>query len=187
HTSTNLFPTPFISGWTTYIPYNQVIDDPNSAGYIANGQTGAGHPVSAGLATLLNNQLSGAPASQWEIWLIPSSNDGGWMPPRSTVDDNTVWQMTAGLQGKLPFQDWTWEAYGSHGQASDYSVGNGYVSLQRLETILDAADYGANWTSSGNQTAANNGFGVAKATCTSGFYGAIFEGTKPSQDCINAI
>ncbi|HEY5409390.1 MAG TPA: TonB-dependent receptor, partial [Caulobacteraceae bacterium] len=91
------------------------------------------------------------------------------------------------LQGKLPFQDWTWELYGSHGQAADYSQGNGYTSLQRFETVVSSPDYGANTTFVGNQGPPNNGFGVAHAHCTSGFYGAIFNGTKPSQDCINAI
>ncbi|HEY5412382.1 MAG TPA: TonB-dependent receptor [Caulobacteraceae bacterium] len=191
HTATNLFPTPFITGWTTNIPFNPLTDDPNSPGYQAPGTPGAlaakAHPVTAALATLLENQLFGVPASEWTVNLIPSANTGGWIPPRSTVDDNQVWQMTAGLQGKLPFQDWTWELYGSHGQASDYSIGNGYTSLQRFETVISSPDYGANTTFIGNQGAPNNGFGVAHAHCTSGFYGAIFQGTKPSQDCINAI
>ena len=188
HTATNLFPTPFINGWTTNITYNRATDDPASPGFIANGNSAAQHPVTAQLATLLNNQFfSPAPAPNWTLWLIPTANAGGWMPPRSTVDDNQVWQFTSGLQGKLPFQDWTWELYGTHGQASDYTRGNGYTSLVRFETVVNAPGYGANTNFSGNAQAPNNGFGVAHAHCTSGFYGAIFQGTKPSQDCINAI
>ena len=185
HTATNLFPTPFISGWTTNIAYNPVTDDPNSPGYIAPSASGANHPVSAQLATLLNSRAS--TSGPWTLWLIPTANQGGWMPPRSTVDDNQVWQFTSGLKGKLPFKDWTWELYGSHGQASDYTRGNGYTSLQRFETIVSSPDYGANQDFSGNKGSPNNGFGVAKVHCTSGFYGAIFQGTKPSQDCIDAI
>ena len=188
HTATNLFPTPFINGWTVNMPYNRLTDDPASAGYIAPGAAGAQHPVTAQLATLLNNQFfSPVPASFWTVWLIPTANQGGWMPPRSTIDDNQVWQFTAGLKGKVPFKDWTWELYGSHGQASDYTQGNGYTSLQRFQEVISAPDYGANSDFSGNQEAPNNGFGVAHAHCTSGFYGALFQGTAPSQDCINAI
>ncbi len=187
HTATNLFPTPFINGWGVNIPYNPVTDDPASAGYIGPGQPGAQHPVPAQLAFLLNNQLAGVPADHWTPWLIPTANSGGWMDPRSTVDDNTVWQFTAGLKGDLPYKDWTWELYGSHGQATNYSVGNGYASLQRFQEVLSSPGYGANRTFIGNQEAPNFGFGVAHSTCTSGFYGALFSGTKPSQDCLDAI
>ncbi|HEY5412955.1 MAG TPA: TonB-dependent receptor plug domain-containing protein, partial [Caulobacteraceae bacterium] len=96
HTATNLFPTPFITGWTTNIPYNPVTDDPSSPGFIPAGSASAGHPVTAALATLLNSRsfpLSpSGPTAPWTIWLIPTANSDGWMPPRSTVDDNTVWQ-----------------------------------------------------------------------------------------------
>ena len=195
HTATNLFSTPFIGGWSVTLPYNAVTDDPASAGYIAPGTAGAQHPVPGQLATLLNNQLfHPGPASTWTPWLIPSTNNNSWLKPRSTVDDNNVWQMTAGLQGKLPFQDWTWELYGSHGQASDYSIGNGYTSLERFRYLVSQPDYGRNATIQGNGNGttapgidAGGGFGAATVHCTSGFYGALFQGTAPSQDCINAI
>ena len=195
HTATNLFPTPFINGWTTNLNYNPVTDDPASPGFTPDGSAAAiaanAHPVTANLATLLNSRglpLSPAgPTGPWTLWLIPTANVGGWIAPRSTVDDNNVWQMTAGLKGKTPVKDWTWELYGSHGQASDYTQGNGYTSLVRFETIMSSPDYGANQDFFGNKQAPNNGFGVAHVHCTSGFYGAIFHGTKPTQDCIDAI
>ena len=191
HTATNLFPTPFITGWTTNLAYNPVTDDPNSAGYIGPNSPGAQHPVPADLATLLNSRsfpLSpSGPGAPWTLWLIPTANNGGWIPPRSTVDDNTVWQFTGGLKGSLPFNDFSWELYGSHGQASDYTQGNGYTSLQRFATVISSPDYGANQDFIGNQGPPNNGFGVAHAHCTSGFYDALYFGGKPSQDCIDAI
>ena len=188
HTATNLFSTPFIGGWSASFNYNPITDDPGSAGYIPDGAAGAQHPVPAQLATLLNNQLfhPGA-ASSWTSWLIPSTNNNSWMKPRSTVDDNAVWQMTAGLQGKAPITDWTWELYGSHGQADDYSQGNGYTSLQRFIAVVTSPDYGRNQTFVGNQIFGHGGFGVATAHCTSGFYDTLFHGAAPSQDCINAI
>ena len=205
HTATNLFSTPFIGGWSVTLPYNPVTDDPASAGYVGPNTPGTGHPVPESLALLLNNQLfHPGPASSWNPWLVPSTNNNSWIKPRSTVDDNNVWQMTAGLKGKLPFQDWTWELYGSHGQASDYSIGNGYTSLERFRYMLSLPGYGANSNVAGNgglvtvngvpvvaPTApgidAGGGFGAAAVHCTSGFYGALFNNTAPSQDCINAI
>jgi outer membrane receptor protein involved in Fe transport len=188
HTATNLFSTPFIGGWSANYAYNSVTDDPNSPGYIPSGHAGAQHPVPAQLATLLNHQLfSPFPASQWTSWLIPSTNGDSWMAPRSTVNDNTVWQVTAGLKGNAPIGDWTWDLYGSHGQASDYSQGNGYTSLQRFITVVTAPDYGRNQTFVGNTIFGHGSFGTASVHCTSGFYDTLFHGAKPSQDCINAI
>jgi iron complex outermembrane receptor protein len=218
HTATNLFSTPFINGWTTNIPYNPAIDDPNAPGFSA---ATAQHPVTAQLATLLNSRTfgstcantvaagnsfpqpalpagcaatgvpgpQGAAGTPWTVWLIPSTNDGPgrWVDPRSSVDDNTVWQFTAGLKGKAPISDWTWELYGSHGQAAVLNIGGGYASLQRFATIVSSKNYGANQDFYGNQGSPNNSFGVAHVHCTSGFYGAIFQGTRPSQDCLDAI
>ena len=191
HTSTILFPTPFITGWGVDVPYNPTTDSPiigsNPAlanpNFIAAGHAGAQHPVSTQLAELLNSRPNAL--APWELELIPTS--GQWLAPRSTIDDNNVYQMTAGLKGKLPFGDWTWDGYGSHGQASDYVLGQGYASLVRYQEMIQAADYGAGASITGNQKAPNYGFGAATGTCTSGFYSAIFQGGSPSSDCLNAI
>ena len=172
HTSTILFPTPFITGWGVDVPYDA-----------ATNGVASGHPVSAELAALLNSRPN--PNAPWELELIPAPN--GWMPPRSTEDDNTVWQITGGLKGKLPVRDITWELYGSHGEASDYTVGHGYASLARYQALISAPNYGAGAHLTGNQAPPNYGFGAATGTCTSGFYSAIFENGTPSQDCIDSI
>ena len=172
HTSTILFPTPFITGWAVDVPYDAATDG-----------VASGHPVPTQLAQLLNSRPN--PNAPWELELIPSADS--WMPSRSTVDDNNVYQLTAGLKGKLPVSDFTWELYGSHGQASDYTLGQGYASLSRYQAMIDAPNYGAGAALTGNQAPPNYGFGAATGTCTSGFYSAIFEGGTPSQDCINSI
>ena len=165
HTHTILFPSPFINGWAVNIP-----------------RDGA-HPVSAELATLLNSRPD--PTAPWQVEMIPDPS--GWMPPRSTDDDTNVWQVTAGLNGKVPGTDFTWDVYGTHGQASSYTVGLGYASLARTKAILDAPNYGAGATLTGNQGAPGFGFGSASVHCTSGFYDTIFNGGSPSQDCVDAI
>jgi outer membrane receptor protein involved in Fe transport len=172
HTSTVLFPTPFITGWGVVIPYDSGTNGVASL-----------HPVSAELATLLNSRAS--PNAPWELEIIPDPS--AWMPPRSTVDDNTEYQMTAGIKGKIPNADVSYELYGSHGRSTNYSLGNGYASLVRYQDLLTSPNYGQGVTLTGNQGPPNFGFGAASVHCTSGFYSAIFEGGTPSQDCINAI
>ena len=73
HTSTILFPTPFITGWGVQIPY-----------YFATNGVASAHPVSTQLAALSNSRPN--PNAPWQMELIPDPS--GWMPPRSTVDDN---------------------------------------------------------------------------------------------------
>lgn len=51
------------------VPYNPVTDDPASPGYIPPGQPGAGHPVPADLAKLLNARKDGANAPWTLTWL----------------------------------------------------------------------------------------------------------------------
>ncbi len=165
-THTILFPTPFITGWGVMVP-----------------RDGA-HAVPTELATLLDSRA--APSAPWELFLIPDPS--GWMPPRSDIVDNNVWQVQAGMKGVVPHTGgWTWDLYGTHGQATSYDLGLGYASLVRYEALLQAPNYGANATLTGNQVAPNFGFGSATIHCTSGFYSAIFSGGTPSQDCIDAI
>ena len=185
HTNTVLFSTPFITGWGVDIPYD-----------VATGGAAEGHPVPHELQVLLDSRTlvnlttntpePGGPNLPWELQVIPPATS--WFPPRSTVDDNQVYQFTAGLRGKVPYwQDWTWELYGSHGQANAYTQGNGYASLARYQALISEPNWGQNATITGNQVAPNFGFGAATVHCTSGFYDTIFHGGSPSQDCINAI
>ncbi len=173
-THTILFPTPFITGWGVNVPRD------------------AAHPVPTELATLLDSRSAfpGAAAgtgagNPWELFLIPDPS--GWMPPRSDDVDNTVWQVQLGLKGNVPHTPWTFDLYGTHGQASSYDLGLGYASLVRYEALIQAPNYGAGATLTGNQVAPNYGFGAASVHCTSGFYDTIFLGGTPSQDCIDAV
>ena len=172
HTSTILFSTPFITGWAVNIPYDA-----------ATNGVASQHPVSAELATLLNSRTN--PNAPWELQIIPAGTS--WFPPRSTVDDTTVWQVTAGLKGNVPHTQFTWDLYGSHGQSQDYAQSNGAASLERYVALLSSPQYGMNQSLSSNAGSPNNGFGVATDHCTSGFGPTIFAGGSPSADCINAI
>ncbi|MES2605913.1 MAG: TonB-dependent receptor [Pseudomonadota bacterium] len=96
------------------------------------------------------------------------------LPPRTIDNATNLFQITAGLRGSLPFNDWTWDAYVSSGQTRvdlDYI---GFMSTSRWQRIVQAPNFGrgANIT----------GAGSARATCTTGLVAKDL-----SQDCKNAI
>lgn len=205
-TRTLLFGTNAIFGWEGLVPYNPATDSPlnpalnyadpavvaaaiadptNAAfanpGFIATGVPGAGHPVPVELAALLNSRLD--PTGDWMPGWSPDSS----LPPRSTRNTNTVWQVEAGIDLQLR-GDWTGELYLSHGQSSAYNNAAGNLSLARYRDMIRQPDYGRNAALSGNATGQSPGFGAADVTCTSGFYDTFFHGDEPlSQDCFDAI
>lgn len=205
-TRTVLFGTSVIFGWETTLPYDPATDSPldpgldysdeavvaaaladptNPAyanpGFIATGQPGAGHPVPLHLAALLNSR-----PVQNADWLVGWNPDRS-LPPRSTVNTNTVWQLEAGVEFDLP-RDWTGEVYLAHGQSSTYNNAAGNLSLTRYRALTREPDYGRNAAISGNSGGASPGFGAADITCASGFYDTYFRGDAPlSQDCFDAV
>jgi len=97
----------------------------------------------------------------------------------------------AGLDGVLPFRDWTWEAYVSHGETNiDDNMKSGFASVQRYGNVLNAPSNGTNLNLGGYGAGYMNG-GIspslgASVTCTSGL--PVFTASfTPSQDCENAI
>jgi outer membrane receptor protein involved in Fe transport len=110
----------------------------------------------------------------------------GYLPfQRSSISDVTTYNMIAGLDGKIPGTDWTFELYGSHGSSDTNVLQTGFASLQRLEAIITQPNFGAGYTVTGNQGSPNYGFGASTATCTSGLN--FFNPSSISQDCLNAI
>ncbi len=190
-------------------PTNPLYANP---GFIPSGQPGAGHPVPVHLAALLNSRAPGVYCLQGSAGCgVPGSGTyatnipqlvgvptlgGDWMvgwnphnslPPRSTINTNTVWQLEAGLEFQLS-ADWTGEFYVSHGQSSTYNNAAGNLSLERYRLLTRQPDYGRNAVISGNSGGASPNFGAADITCTSGFYNTFFFGDAPlSQDCFDAI
>jgi iron complex outermembrane receptor protein len=185
HTDTVLSaPVSIITGWNALIPYDS-----------ATNGAASGHPVPTQLATLLNSRAN--PNAPWELYWVPSPN--GPLPPRGAEANNTVYQIVAGLDGKVRRTDWTWELYGSHSESQEYTIARGDYSLTRFQDMLLApgTTWGAGASITGNQTQPNGiggtmaspapGFGAATATCSSGFYNTIFNGAPLSKDCLAAI
>ena len=166
---TSVLASPAVQFWGAAIPHD------------------AAHPVPAELQTLLNSRNGGVngvnflgqpvgPSSPWALQLQMDNVTG----PRTTIDTNYTYNIVAGLKGKLGYKDWTWNAFGTHGQTSAFSnLVSGFASTRQWQQFLALPNYGANGTISG--------IAQQSAHCTSGFYGAIFQGSTPSQDCIDAI
>ncbi len=175
----------------------------------------ANHPVPAQLAQLLDSRSglgvdtnfpncthAGAfPIPPAGICLFPINpatepwalNQDTFAGRRSQIDTSDNFQVLAGLKGDVKGTDWTWEAFGSHGETSQtVDFNSGWVSKQKLQAVINAPNYGQGSTfvsqAGGGQNAsiATPGFG---GTCTSGLYNTIFSGGAilPSQDCIDLI
>jgi outer membrane receptor protein involved in Fe transport len=133
----------------------------------------------------------------WQLNWFP--NPDGPIPGRGILANNQLFSIEGGLQGKIPgnndfTKDWTWSAFGTHSESTEYTVASGQWSLVRMQTMLSQPGwaYGANIT--GNQKnpatglpSPSAGFGAGLATCQSGFYNALFNGGQLSQDCFNAL
>lgn len=93
--------------------------------------------------------------------------------------DNTtnVYQVMAGLQGKLPIKDWTWEAYYASG-ATDTISETPMPSLQRYQQLVAAPNFGRD----ANLPSSVFGYSLR---CTSGL--PVFSEFTPSQDCLTGI
>jgi iron complex outermembrane receptor protein len=211
-TETLLFGTNAIFGWETTVPYDPNVDSPLNPGldytnlavmqaalanptnpayanpnFIPTGAPGAQHPVPVELAALLNSRtffgLFPTPDADW----LPGWNPDSSLPPRSTINTNSVWQIEAGLDFEIS-TNWTGELYLSHGQSSTYNNAYGNLSLERYRALTRAPDWGRNAVLEGNADGASPGFGTNPVACTSGFYNTFFGGDQPlSQDCFDAI
>ncbi len=86
--------------------------------------------------------------------------------PRYQSYDYEVWQITAGLSGKLGLGDWTWDVYGSTSQAKFSNEQTGGASASALRNLLYSPTGGTEY-------------------CEGGFN--PFGNLTPSQDCIDYI
>lgn len=161
-----------------------------SGGFAASIPRDAEHPVPAELAALLDSRgpntysttefdpatgepiiLTGADAN----WRLSRTLD--FLPPRQMRNRSDVYQLMTGLKGALPFRDWTWEAYVSHGESKVDNDYIGFASLERYRAIVEAPNYGRGFSTTGTAQ--------TRIDCTSGL--PVFEQFEVSQDCIDSI
>jgi iron complex outermembrane recepter protein len=143
----------------------------------------------AALQTLLNsrtkmvkNPVTGvlepvsAAQDPWSLYQVLDYE--GPVRVENTTD---VWQALAGLKGKLPFKDWTWEAYVSRGNTHTQADYAGLPSLQRYQYLVGLPNFGKG-AAVKSPPGTPFGYGV---TCTTGL--PVFQQFTPSQDCLDSI
>src|SRR5690606_32368680 len=139
---------------------------------------------------LLNSRQQ--PARRWQPDWKPDDS----LPPRSTFNTNTVWQIEAGINFDIG-SNRDGEVYFSHGESSTYNIAMGNLSLERYRALLNSStvingletwDYARGADITGDEDSIRPFFGSADVTCASGFYDTFFGGDKPlSQDCFEAV
>lgn len=161
-------PAPITNGWGVLVPLLDAEGNRN----LQDGD------LSEEMWTLLNSREN--PNAPFQITTLMPEN-------RETSTDVMTYTLIAGVEGKLPFGDWTYEAFVNHGETQTDSIQTGIYSLSRLTTILQAPSFGKGFSTKGNAGAPNYGFGAASASCTSGLnFFDVPEGGF-SQDCLDAV
>ena len=210
-----------IGGWGGTVPHGNGIYAPSVVSLGADGLPNTGDPgedmttradyLPGGRFELNCGAVGGC--SKSEAWpkspelrrLLDSRTDPeapvdvGTATPWFGNQKNTVttlsYQLLGGLEGNLPFRDWTWEAYISSGVSTTQNELVGTTSTQRWRFVIDQPNYGTGLFQQGNQP--GDGFGAGFMECTSGFQflgsgeefyhpGTGLSTGGPSQDCLAA-
>ncbi|MFM1886502.1 MAG: hypothetical protein RL026_1659 [Pseudomonadota bacterium] len=135
-----------------------------------------GRTLPAELNQLLDSRPN--PAAPWALFQVLD-----WFGPLKSTNTSNVWQIMAGLQGKMPIKDWTWEAYYSRGDTSTLAE-TVTPSLQRYAALINAPDFGKNAVIKSPPAGVLAGRGY-ELRCTSGL--PVFNEFTPSADCINSV
>ncbi len=101
---------------------------------------------------------------------------------RTSDTTNTTYQILFGLDGSFERNDWTWNAYVSHGANNLAASFGGFLSTERYRYLVASPNYGRNASFTGNQYGGRVS-GVLK--CTTGL--PIMQDFTPSQDCVDGV
>src|SRR5690606_16290528 len=105
--------------------------------------------------------------------------------PRRQDNDTLTFQVSAGLSGTIPGRDWTWEVYGSHGEASVESDLRGFVNRERYRAVVQSPNYGYNSSFIGNNNSSVYTVFGPSASCRKGF--SPFDNLTAGEDCGAAV
>jgi iron complex outermembrane recepter protein len=128
----------------------------------------------AELLSLLNSRPN--PNASWNLYQV---QDYTGYEVATNVSD--VWQALAGLKGKFPFRDWSWEFYASRGNTHIQADYTGMNSLQRYQYLVALPNFGKG-ASISSPPGTPFGYGVS---CTSGI--PVFQQFQISSDCVQSM
>ena len=196
----------YAQGTFSDVKVNQVLNyAPATSFWVANPINDADHPVPSELATLLNDRVLTISDSEGNPVNIPIASDSAWglsrnldfLGARRSENLTTEYQMLVGFKGNLPFKDWTYDIYGSHGSTTIVNNGYGYASTQRYFALVQGVPsdnvplYPSPAAVLEQPGPWGKGFLYApvlgtQISCTSGL--PLFDySITPSQDCIDAV
>jgi iron complex outermembrane recepter protein len=98
-----------------------------------------------------------------------------------STNTTNLWQMMAGVNGKLAIKDWTWESYYARGETKTEAE-IPQPSLQRYQALVSSPNFGRNANFTGPAVPLGRGYSL---NCTSGL--PVFSEFTPSADCIDSI
>jgi len=194
------------SGWDVYVPQGNGIytgnsalgvpsslnpDGTTNAAYLSGGKYGlTGCPVTGGCS---RSTVFPLPAALKALMLARPNPEAdvslayGFPDSRTVLTDVNTFNMTAGLQGKVPGTDWTWEVYVNHGESATYARQTGTYSLARTRALLQSPNFGKGFNLNSNTASDRNAFGANFATCASGMNIFTMAWSAISTDCKQAI
>lgn len=128
--------------------------------------------IPSDLETLLNSRDD--PDGDWALF-----RGLDFLGNERTRNKTDVYQIMAGVEGRFPNNDWTWEAYVSTGRTTAINVGAGFASLQRYQYLVAQPGFGEGEFSQGRNFTID---------CPTGL--PIFAGTTPATpdpSCLEGI
>jgi outer membrane receptor protein involved in Fe transport len=143
-----------------------------------------GRPLPAALNTLLDSRAN--PSAPWTLSQVLDYNG-----PINVDNVNNVWQALVGLRGKLPFRDWTYEAYASKGGTQIDANYSGLPSYQRYAFLVAQPNWGMGTNLKATPSTPPQPVGTSETlsgysmSCTTGL--PVFQQFTPSQDCLTSI
>jgi iron complex outermembrane recepter protein len=99
--------------------------------------------------------------------------------PRASQNNTDMYQVLAGVEGRLFKTDWRYEAYVSHGKTSLLTEMTGFPGLQTYRAVVQSANFGRNLSQSVGPPL------FFELKCTTGL--PIFTDFEPSQNCLDSI
>jgi outer membrane receptor protein involved in Fe transport len=142
-TSTILGSNPAVNQWGVFIPYDAATNGAGATIQTTNPITGitttvlSPHPVPTQLATLLNSRAS--PNASWEL----GRGLDAILGERAQDQTFNTYQILGGIKGDLPFMDWTYDIYGSHGNTAIQARYKGFADLAQYQRLIEQPNYGA--------------------------------------------
>ena len=169
---------PAVTLWSVSIPRDDIIQGTN---------TTVKRTLPAELTTLLNSRtknigttavpnIVSAANDNWQLYQVLS-----YFGALEATNTSNVWQVMAGLNGKMGIKDWTWETYFARGETKTDAL-IPMPSLQRYQLLAAAPNFGQNANLVGPANPGGRGYSLK---CTSGL--PVFQEFEMSADCLASL